>query len=264
MTTSLKFISLSDKPDSLEIYSDENIIIRDVKDLAKKEFYRQLVFKNCANEVESEIKLFTVSENDSKSINYNPVKTSKLIKQKKLKSCFDSNTIISHFVRVAISATHFLDCSNWNDKPLEILIIGGTIGILPYFTKRIFKEFANITVLEENNKLQSIGAEYFGLSNDQYTWSAASAVKFIKSKNDHNLFAANKDKYTNNNLNTISPNVDMKKENRSKNKVFVYDLIVINESNFIQGEKISPNPNLINAESLLNFKVSFKKIFNIN
>jgi hypothetical protein len=263
MSNNLKFISLSDNPDSTEVYSDDKLVIRDVKDLSRKEYYRQLVFKEFTNEVESEIKLFNISEVDSKSLTYTTVKTSKAVKQKKQKSCFDSNVIISHFVRIAISAMHFLDCSNWNDKPLEVLVVGGTVGLLPYFTKKVFKEYVNVTCLEENEKLKSLGEEYFGFNNssDNVVWNNSSALKFVKSKLDHNTYTINKVKSEENNanVNTLSNDLaeNKKKESKkaSKHKVFLYDLIILNEMNFSQGQKVSPKPSYITTESLQNFKV---------
>lgn len=260
MSNNFKFISLSDNPDSTEVYSDDKLVIRDVKDLSKKEYYRQLVFKDFSNEVESEIKLFNISEVDAKSLTYTTVKTSKAIKQKKQKSCFDSNVIISHFVRIAISALHFLDCSNWNEKPLEILVVGGTVGLIPYFTKKVYKEFVNVTCIEENDKLKGLGVEYFGFSNEQITWNNSPAIKFVKSKIDHNIYTINKLK-SEETTNVNDPNEVKKKDKKAtKHKVFLYDLIILNEMNFVQGQKISPKPSYLSIESLQNFKVS---IYNI-
>lgn len=183
----LQFISLTDNSDKFDLYSDDTIIIRDVKDIkAKKELYRQLIIKSFPNEIESELKLYNVPEIDSKSSTYNPVKTAKHYKNMKLKTCVDLNLIISHFVRIALSAMHFMDCSNLDKKPLEGLILGGSVGTVPYFLKRIFKEFIKVTAIEANEKLKTLGNEYFGFDNENVIWEHNNCLKFLQSKFDHN------------------------------------------------------------------------------
>lgn len=220
----IKFISLSDAPNSIELFSDDKIVIRDVKDItAKKNLFRQVIFKDSPNEIETEMKLYNVPEQDSKSSTYKPVKTSKQYRNQKLKTCVDVNMVISHFIRVAISAAHFLDCNDWANNPLETLILGGTFGILPYFTKRVFREFMKVTSVEENEKFKELGVEYFGFDSVDINWIHQNSLKFLQSKIDQ-----------------LKNFDDSKKKKKTINK---YDLIIINESNFKLGEKISPNPN---------------------
>lgn len=235
----MRYIGLADSADSQEIYSDESVIIRDVKDMSKKETYRQLIKKSAPNEVESEIKLFNVNEMDAKSSSYTPVKTSKNVKNKKQKTCVDTNNIISHYVRVALSAMHFMDCTEWEKKPLEILILGASVGLFPYFIKKIFKQYVNVTAVEENDKLRNLGREYFGFENDDINYVNNTGVKFLQSKQDHNKSV-----------------IAAEKENKKhKKKIQKYDLIIINEMNFGNGMQVSPSQDYLKHKNLLEIRV---------
>jgi len=247
---SIKFVSLTDDPNFIELYSDDDILIRDVKDKSnKKDLYRQLVYKKIPNEIESEMKLYNVPEQDSKSSTYKPVKTSKQYKGKKLKTCSDVNFIISHFIKIAISSVHFLDCSNWNTKPLEILILGASVGTLPYFTKRVYKDYVKITAVEENEKLKEMGKEYFGFDTVEYDWKHMNGLKYINSRLDHN-------KSISKTLNEIDEDESkINNINKKKKKIDLYDLIMINENSLYAGNKISPTKELMTKEGLENIKV---------
>lgn len=245
-SNNMRFVSLADNQDIQEVYNDEHVTIRDVKDItSKKETYRQLVYKNAPNEVETEMKLFNVSEMDAKSSTYTPVKTVKQIKNKKKKTCVETNLIISHYVRVALSAMHFMDCSNWEEKPLEILVLGASVGLIPHFTKKIFNKYVNVTAVEENAKLKALGKEYFGLENDNkdINWVANSGIKFLQSKKDHNLSVANSDKK------------DSNEANKKPKKLYKYDLIILNEMNLDKDNKVSPNPEYFSSKHLTEIRV---------
>lgn len=242
-----KFLSLSDSNSTIyEIYNDEKFIIRDVKDITKKDYYRQLIYKEIPNEIDSEVRLYNVNEIDSKSLNYITVKTNKFFKSKKEKSCIDPYMIISHFNKVCLSSMHFVDNSRFNiDQsintnkgkstfiPFEILVIGGSIGTLPFFMKKTFNSLVNITVLEKNQSFQKLSEEYFGLrgkdNDDSSKWEYSSNyVSYIQS-----IF-----------------------DKRTSNKKRFFDIIIINENNFYKGETLSPSPEMLSKGVLEMFKVS--------
>ncbi len=234
-TTSAKFIILSDINSTIQnVYEDDNLIIRDLKDLSKKDWYRQLILKKSPNEVEAEMRLYNISEKDAKSSSVLCVKTNRHFKNKKEKSCTDQYLIINHYIKMACSSMHFLDLSDWDKKPKEVLIVGGNVGTLPYFFKSIFKDFINLTILEKNQTMKDLGEEYFGYTNLNKWEFVVNYLSYIQSIYD--------------------------KRNTSKAKAI--DLIVINENNYFEKESISPHPDLISKKSLEMYKVSksFKHI----
>lgn len=236
-TNQNKFITLADTNNVVhEVYDDDKIIIRDVKDMSKKDFYRQLVLKSSPNEVESEIRIYSISEKDSKSSTFKTIKTNKFFKNKKEKSCVDTYSLINHFVKIACSSMHFMDLKDWETKPKEILIIGGSVGTLPFFLKTIYKQYVNITVLEKNPAMKQIGEEYFGFKDMSYNWETpTNYLPYIQSTYDK----------------------------RTSNKAKIYDLIIINENNYGVNESISPNQDLISKKTLELYKVSvFNNIIN--
>lgn len=204
-----------------EVYNDSNIIIRDVKNMSKKDYFRQIVFKRSPNEIEAEVRLYTVPEKDSKSSTFQVVKTNSHIKNQKMKSCLDTNMIITQFIKIACSTMFFMNFKQWETKPIEVLIIGGSIGILPYFMKSIFKQLINVTSLERNEKLKEIGEQYFGFRDCEIKWGQPQP--FYQS---------------------------LDKKQKSKE----YDLIIINETNYIHKESISPSPDLISRSRLEGYK----------
>lgn len=219
------FILLDDiNSTQYEVYNDSNILIRDVKNISKKDYFRQLIFKRSLNEIEAEIRIYNVPEKDSKSSTFQIVKTNSHIKNQKLKSCLDTNMIISQFTKIACSTLFFMNFKQWETKPIEVLIIGGSIGIIPYFMKSIFKNLINVTSLEKNEKLKDLGEQYFGFRDYEVRWGQPH--QFLQS-------------------------VD-KKQKTPKDKE--YDLIIINETNYTYGQSVSPSPDLISKSRLEGYK----------
>lgn len=226
-----KIVMLADtnSANNLSIYEDENFIIRDVRDMSKRDYFRQIIYKRCPNEVEAEMRIFNIPEKDSKSSTYLPIKTHKNFKNKKEKSCIDPTLIINHFMKIACSVPHFNDCSQIDTKPLEILVIGGSVGTLPFFIKSIYHKFANVTVIERFDKVKDFGEEYFGYKDLDVKWEVnTNPIKFIQSSYD--------------------------KRNTPKGKF--YDVIIINENNFNFTENVSPHPDFISERTLSYVKVS--------
>lgn len=221
-----KFILLDDvNSTNYEVYQDNSIIIRDVKDMAKKDLFRQLIFKKNINEVESEVRLFNVPEKDSKSTTLKTVKTNSTFKSKKQRSCLDSNVIVSHFIKIVCSSMYFIDCTNWKENPIEVLVIGGSVGALPFFLKSIFKDFINITVIERNEKLKELGDQFFGFKNLEANWQTNSyPLSYAQSLNS--------------------------KLQNGNNKVKKVDLLILNECNYSYGEKISPSSEFLTKSAL--------------
>jgi ribosomal protein RSM22 (predicted rRNA methylase) len=234
-----KIIVLADSSSAnyLVLHEDENYLIRDVKDISKKDYFRQLVLKRCPNEIESEMRIFNIPEKDSKFSTYTTVKTHKNFKNKKEKSCVDTMLVIPQFMKIACSALHYLDCSNWEQKPLEILIIGGSTGTLPFFLKNIYHKYVNITIIEKNDKLKEIGEEYFGHKNLEAKWEYYSnPMSYLQSMYD--------------------------KRTSTKGKLF--DMIVVNENNFGAGQTVSPQPDLVSKKTLQMIKVSLYRFIYIS
>lgn len=221
-----KFLLLDDaNSTNYEVYQDSNVIIRDARDMAKKDLFRQLIFKKNTNEVESEVRLYNVPEKDSKSTTLRAVKTNSSFKAKKQRSCLDENVIVSHFIKIVCSSMYFINCSGWKVNPIEVLVIGGSVGTLPYFLKSIFKAFINITVIERNEKLKELGEQYFGFGGLSTNWQVNSyPISYVQSLHS---------KLHNGNLNAKQ-----------------VDLLIVNESNYFYGEKISPSAELVSKAAL--------------
>lgn len=226
-----------------EVYSDNNITIRDIKDsTSKKQLYRQMINKNFPNDVDTEINFANVSEQDSKSSNVIPIKTAKHFKSQKLHSCANFSTIISHFIKLTTASLHFLNFKNAETIPLEIIVLGASVGLIPFLLKKIYKELINVTAVESNSKLKDIGIEYFGVNDPEVTWINESSTKYI---DDH----ISQIKY----FEKLSEEELSKLKNKKKYKK--YDLILINEKNYHTGQIISPNPHFFNEKVLKNIRV---------
>lgn len=255
----IKFVSLTDEPNFVELFSDNTLLIRDIKDKTHKNLYRQLVLKSVPNEVESEVKLINIPEQDAKSITYKSVKTNKQNKGKKLRSCIEPNLVISHFIKVVLCSMHFLECSFIDERPLEVLVLGASIGTLPFFIKRVFNKFVKITAVEENEKLKDLGKEYFAFNTEEYEWKHSNTIKYIQSRVDHNLNTKQSTNNQQNNEQEIENKLtNKKKDKQNKSKVEEYDLVIINENSLNEGNKISPNKDYLTKEFLTSFKVRIK------
>lgn len=234
-----------------EVYSDNNITIRDIKDsTSKKQLYRQMINKNFPNDVDTEINFNNVSEQDSKSSNVIPIKTGKHFKSQKLHSCANFSTIISHFIKLTTASLHFLNFKNAETTPLEIIVLGASVGLIPFLLKKIYKELINVTAVESNSKLKDIGIEYFGLNEPEVTWINESSTKYI---DDHFSQIKYFEKLSEEELSKL----------KNKKKYKKYDLILINEKNYHTGQIISPNPHFFNEKVLRNIRVRlyFNRIF---
>lgn len=232
----------------LDIYEDDKFIIRDVKDLSKKDYFRQLIHKAAPNQVSEEIRIYSIKEQDAKSSNYISLKTHKNFKMKKEKSCFDPYMIISHYDKVALSSMFFLNCNNWSSKPLDILIIGGGLGTLGFFFKSIFDCYVNITIADKHKELKELGENYFGIDFNRDLGYIHNTIQLNdkKSKTKWDIINNNYNSY-------INSLYDKKKNNK---KPFSYDLIVIKDENYESGQNVSPHPDIISKTGLTQLKVS--------
>ncbi len=250
----IKYLSLFDNTNPqncFEVYSDTNYTIRDIKDsTSKKQLYRQLINNNFPNDVDTEINFRNVPEQDSKNSSVIPIKTAKNFKSQKLHSCADFSTIISHFIKLTTASLHFLNFKDAETTPLEILVLGASVGLIPFLLKKIYKDLINVTAVECNSKLKDIGLEFFGINDPDISWIFESTTKYI---DDHISQVKYFEKLSNEEISKI----------KNKKKYKKYDLILINEKNYYSGQNISPNPHFFNEKVLKNIRVShfYKRIF---
>ena len=160
--------------------------------------------------------------------------------------------IISLSHKIFLSSPFFLNCDNWVEKPLEILLIGGGVGTLAFFFRTIYGHFVNITIAEKNEQLKELGKTHFGLDlNREVDYIPSNITPNEKIKNTNNV---KWDVNVNNYKGYINSLYD--KRNNTKKATF-YDLIIVQEANFFEDQNVSPNPEIINKVGLTQLKVSF-------
>lgn len=223
----MRFILLADdKSQPYELYQDDKIIIRDIKEFSKKELYRQLILKHNPNEVESEIRMYNISQQDAKGQGHVQIKTNKHFKASKQKSCFDPTNIANHLMKSYLSCMYF---AGFSDKPeekkLEVLVLGAGIGLIPYYFKFVYDPCINITAVEKNEKMKQYGIDFFGIDYDK-------AV--------NKLFNESVEQF-------ISKNSSQPKK---------YDYILLAETNFLSGCDLSPNEEYLTKSNITKIRVT--------
>ena len=98
-----------------EIYKDDEILIRDIEESGTKDLYRQILFKNNENEIQSEVKLRLSSKIKAKECNYIILPSAEKFTSKNLVTCLN-NEYISNFYQKCIISGLFLVK---NDIPKE-------------------------------------------------------------------------------------------------------------------------------------------------
>jgi SAM-dependent methyltransferase len=205
----IPILMMSDpKKESFEVYSDERITIQDVED-ENKNLYRQLIFNDNFNEIQSEIKVVPVfNERIKKEEGYIALPTTiKRFLDKKMKLCLDEKFIGSYYIKSVLSGLFFLKGLDIEKNPVEVLILGSGIGTINHFLNKLLKNKVKITSVEIDKKAVELGREYFGFKTDNSI--IGDARQYIK---EHS------------------------------NEVNKYDLIIIDINNTDQNQGISPPP----------------------
>lgn len=213
---------------SQEIFEDNCFLIRDVK-RSEAEYYRQLIYKGNPFVVEEEVKLRSVNEKDSKS-NFGVVKTNSHIKKQKLRSCIDASVITSLYVKVMSMMILLMDCKKLDTIPIEVLIVGGGTGMLPFFLKSVYHRFIKITVFDRDQNLRKMGEEYLGYGNSDNYWCDPSM--FLKS---------------------------VTKQNAKGAKIKDFDLIILNQTSTYSEESILPSIEAVTKDLLEGYKAVLSK-----
>jgi hypothetical protein len=215
------------RDESVTVFENENIIIRDTVEAEKKDTYRQLVFKENKSEIQTEIKLHLTSKTNlnKKPEEYSPVSTLDKFKQKNLVNTLDEEFVSSFYIKSILSGMFFVKSDVYPEKNFEILILGAGCGTINHFFRKIFGDKVLIDSVELNKEFKEIGSKYFGFKNDSknFNWYFQNALDFVK-----NSEAENK-----------------------------YDMIIIDINNFNLAEGISPSPQFYEEEFLTKLNVSF-------
>ena len=214
------------RDESVTVFENENIVIRDTVEAEKKDTYRQLVFKENKSEIQTEIKLHLTSKTNlnKKPEEYSPVSTLDKFKQKNLVNTLDEEFVSSFYIKSILSGMFFVKSDVYPEKNFEILILGAGCGTINHFFRKIFGDKVLIDSVELDKEFKEIGSKYFGFKNDSknFNWYFQNALDFVK-----NSEAENK-----------------------------YDMIIIDINNFNLAEGISPSPQFYEEEFLTKLNVS--------
>jgi hypothetical protein len=205
----IPILMMSDpKTERYEVYSDSKMTVQDVEDESKN-IFRQLIFNDNVNEIQSEIKLVPVfNERIKKESEHIPLPTTiKRFLEKKMRLCLDDKFIGSYYIKSVLAGLFFLkDLAIEKNQP-EVLILGSGIGTIDHFLGKMLGGKVKITSVELDKKIVDIGKEYFGFGAENSV--IADAKKYV---------------------------LDHSKE------VNKYDLIIIDINNTDQSQGISPPP----------------------
>lgn len=173
--------------DKYEIYRGNGIVIRDVEESGTKDMYRQLMFENNENEIQSEVKLKLSSKVKAKESGYIILPTAEKFSSKHLVTCLNNEYISNFYQRCIISG--FLLLRNQIPKEkLNVLILGAGIGSLGVYLKEVFRNFIRIDSVEINMKFRNIGKEYFGFNDfEGNEWFFEDGLKFVESTAQQNI-----------------------------------------------------------------------------
>jgi hypothetical protein len=185
LNESIPIMQFSDSSnESYNIYETNQFLIRDIVENEKKETFRQLIFHNAPNEVQSEIKLILTLKNKAKSDKetYTILPTIDRYKEKNFVSCLDKTFICSFYIKCLLSSAFFLDSENFPGRNFEFLIMGAGIGSVNHYFDLFFKSKVHITSVEIDSSMPEIGQNYFGFQNlekPNYKWVYGDAIDFL-------------------------------------------------------------------------------------
>ena len=207
-----------------DVYRGEGILIRDIVENGTKDMYRQLLFTNNENEIQSEVKLKLSSKVKAKEDKYIILPTADKFTSKNLVSCLN-NEFISNFYQRCIISGFFLIKNVIPKEQIKVLILGAGIGSLSIYLKEVFGNNVLIDSVEINEKFRKIGKTYFGFNDfEGNKWYFEDGLKFV--------------------------------EERAKSDV-KYDVIINDINNFESQEGLSP-PGVFFSEGFLkNIDVKF-------
>jgi hypothetical protein len=217
------------RSEEYEICRENGLVIKDVVENENKDTFRQLVFLDNPNEVQSEVKLILTSKNKVKSdSNYIGLPTIDKYLQKNLRSCLDDDFVCSYYIKCILSGVFFnkIDISKEN---ANVLVLGAGIGTVNHFINKLFNGKANFTSVEISKNVVELGSKYFGFKNDSpnNTWIYSDANAYVKKEAQSGI----------------------------SNK---YDMVVIDINNIDGKDGISPPPIFFDPETLNAIKVLMK------
>jgi hypothetical protein len=182
---SIPIMQFSDSSnETYEVYNTNRFLIRDIVENEKKETFRQLIFHDAPNEVQSEIKLLLSMKNKAKNDTetYTTLPTIARYKEKNFVSCLDKTFICSFYIKCLLSAAFFLDSEDFPKKNFEFLVLGAGIGSVNHYFDLFFRSKVNITSVEIDKIMPEIGQTYFGFRNlerSNYKWIYGDAKDFL-------------------------------------------------------------------------------------
>lgn len=192
-TESIPIMLLSDnKAETHELFSNDKYIVRDFVENENKVTFRQLLFTENPNEIQSEIKLTLSTKAKLKNTAHNltSLPTIDRYSSKGFKSCLDENFISSFYIKTLLCGVFFIDSKDFPQKPFDILILGAGIGTINHFFNKLCRGKVNIQSVEIDKEITEIGKKYFGLKNDNanYKWHFGDAKEFLKNENQENKY----------------------------------------------------------------------------
>ena len=186
-------ITADDTINSENVFMDEKILVRDVKENCDNNeiTLRQLIFRSNPYEIQCEVKILLTSKKklQKEKDKYIPIYTIEKYSSKNLVQCFDGSYLSMFYIQALLSSICFLNLNNFPENPLKILVLGAGIGTINYYFNKILKENVIIDSVELDKEVAEIGLKYFGLNNFQNEknkntkWYFEDAKKFIAEKN---------------------------------------------------------------------------------
>jgi hypothetical protein len=212
-----------------EIYRENGLVIKDVVENENKDTFRQLVFLDNPNEIQSEVKLILTSKNKVKSdSSYIPLPTLDKYLQKNLRTCLDDEHVCSYYIKCILSGIFFnkIDLSTAN---ANVLVMGAGIGTVNHFINKLLNGKVNFTSVEISKNIVELGSKYFGFKNESpnNSWIYSDANAYVKKEAQSGV----------------------------SNK---YDMIVIDINNIDGKDGISPPPIFFDTETLTAIKTLMK------
>lgn len=229
-TEAIPIMLFSDsKNEQFEIYRDNKVLIKDMEENEKKETFRQLIFFDAPNEVQSEIKLILTTKTKAKNDPdyYSPVPTISKYKEKNLVTCLDKNFICSFYIKSLLCGVFFIPTENFPKTPFNIIVLGAGIGSINHYFNRIFRENVQITSVEIDKSMPELGQKYFGFKN-------------TGANNSNWVFGDAKDYL-------------IKSQGANKNK---FDIIISDINNTNSTDGLSPPPVFFQDDTLASVKVN--------
>ena len=172
------------KNENYDIHRGQGFSIRDVVENDKKETFRQLIFHDAPNEVQSEIKLILTSKAKAKADKdtYTVLPTIERYKEKNFVSCLDINFICSFYIKSLLCGSFFINSENFPKENLELLVLGAGIGSVNHYFDLLFRSKVNITSVEIEKSMPEIGQTFFGFNNlarTNFNWVFGDAKNYL-------------------------------------------------------------------------------------